>query len=119
MLYVFFSNWRLESDHSTNYRKSGILGEARGAHAYRLWDAWTAGAPKAITATAHKLARLIYNMLKYGSAFVDAGQEQYEERYRSRVLQVLNVKHKKWGTSWFQYKKNPKRLDYINSNTYD
>jgi hypothetical protein len=47
------------------------------------------GAPKAITATAHKLARLVYSMLKHGTAFVDAGQEQYEERYRSRVVQNL------------------------------
>jgi len=50
------------------------------------------GAPKAITATAHKLARLIYSMLKHGTAFVDAGQEQYEERYRSRVIQNLKRK---------------------------
>lgn len=50
------------------------------------------GAPKAITATAHKLARLIYNMLKNGTDFVDVGQEQYEERYRSRV--VKNMKRK-------------------------
>ena len=55
------------------------------------------GAPKAITATAHKLARLIYNMLKYGSAFVDSGQEQYEERYRSRVLQGLKRKAQEMG----------------------
>ena len=47
------------------------------------------GAPKAITATAHKLARLVYSMLKHGSAYVDVGQKHYEERYRSRVIQNL------------------------------
>jgi transposase len=47
------------------------------------------GAPKAITATAHKLARLVYAMLTHGTAYVDAGQEYYEERYRSRVVQNL------------------------------
>ncbi len=31
------------------------------------------GAPKAITATAHKLARIIYSMLKYGQEYVDRG----------------------------------------------
>jgi hypothetical protein len=31
------------------------------------------GAPKAITATAHKLARLIYTMLKHGTAYVQRG----------------------------------------------
>ncbi len=55
------------------------------------------GAPKAITATAHKLARLIYSMLKHGTAFVDAGQGQYEERYRSRVIQNLKRKAQELG----------------------
>lgn len=44
------------------------------------------GAPKAITATAHKLARLIYSMLKFGTDYVDKGQEQYEKEYQSRRL---------------------------------
>jgi transposase len=50
------------------------------------------GAPKAITATAHKLARLVYSLLKHGTAYVDAGQDTYEERYRSRVVQNLKRK---------------------------
>ena len=44
------------------------------------------GAPKAITATAHKLARLIYAMLRYGQEYVDAGAEYYERQYQQRVL---------------------------------
>lgn len=55
------------------------------------------GAPKAITATAHKLARLIYSMLKHGAKFVDAGQEEYEERYRSRVVHNLTRRAKELG----------------------
>lgn len=55
------------------------------------------GAPKAITATAHKLARLVYTMLKHGTAYVDAGQQQYEERYRSRVVQNLKRKAQELG----------------------
>ena len=39
-----------------------------------------------ITATAHKLARIIYSMLKYGQRYVDAGAQYYEERYRQRAL---------------------------------
>ena len=50
------------------------------------------GAPKAITATAHKLARLVYSLLKHGTDYIDAGQDTYEERYRSRVLQNLKRK---------------------------
>ena len=44
------------------------------------------GAPKAITATAHKLARIIYSMLRYGQDYVDAGAEHYESQYQQRAL---------------------------------
>jgi transposase len=50
------------------------------------------GAPKAITAAAHKLARLIYSMLAHGTAYADAGQEYYEQRYRTRAIQNLKRK---------------------------
>ena len=46
------------------------------------------GAPKAITATAHKLARIIYAMLRYGPAYVDADAEYYESQYRQRALRA-------------------------------
>ena len=46
------------------------------------------GAPKAITATAHKLARLIYSMLRYGQKYVDAGAEYYESQYQQRALRA-------------------------------
>jgi transposase len=45
--------------------------------------------PKAITATAHKLARLVYFLLTRGEDYVEAGQRQYEERYQQRLLQSL------------------------------
>ena len=46
------------------------------------------GGPKAITATAHKLARMIYSMLRYGQEYVDAGAEYYERRYQQRALRA-------------------------------
>ena len=46
------------------------------------------GAPKAITATAHKLAKLIYSMLRYGQEYVDAGAEYYESQYQQRALRA-------------------------------
>ena len=55
------------------------------------------GAPKAITATAHKLARLVYSMLRYGTAYVDAGQQAYEQKYRDRVLTNLQRRAKAFG----------------------
>jgi hypothetical protein len=42
--------------------------------------------PKAVTAAAHELARLIYAMHTRGEAYTDRGQTYYEERYRRRVV---------------------------------
>lgn len=47
------------------------------------------GMPIAIEATAHKLAIIIYNMLKYGSEYVDKGQDYYERTYHQRQLKQL------------------------------
>jgi len=47
------------------------------------------GAPKAITAMAHLLARLIYRMLKFGHEYVDKGMEYYETKYRQQQMQWL------------------------------
>jgi transposase len=55
------------------------------------------GAPKAITATAHKLARLVYTLLKEGADYVDAGQDYYEKRYRSRVVENLKRRAQELG----------------------
>jgi transposase len=43
------------------------------------------GVPKAITAAAHKLACLIYRTLRFGTEYVDSGQDYYEQRYQSHV----------------------------------
>jgi transposase len=42
------------------------------------------GAPKAVTATAHKLARLVYRMLKFGADYIDKGMQAHESRYRQQ-----------------------------------
>jgi len=47
------------------------------------------GPSKAITATAHKLAVLVYRMLKHGEDYVDKGAQYYEERYKERALKNL------------------------------
>ena len=47
------------------------------------------GAPKAITATAHKLARLVYSMLKHGTEYVDCGQDEYERQHQQRLVKNL------------------------------
>jgi transposase len=77
----------------TLFRSKSALGAYLRRQRSRL------GAPKAITATAHKLARLVYTMLKHGTVYVDAGQEYYEERYRTRVVQNLKRKAQELGFS--------------------
>ena len=55
------------------------------------------GAPKAITAMAHKLARLVYRMLKYGQEYVDKGMQYYENQYRGQQIALLHKKAAKLG----------------------
>lgn len=53
--------------------------------------------PKAVTAAAHKLARLIYAMLTKGKEYTDQGQDYYEKRYRQRVLLNLSRRAQQLG----------------------
>ena len=52
---------------------------------------------KAVTAAAHKLARLIYTMLTKGQEYTDQGQDYYEERCRQRVDRALSQRAAKMG----------------------
>jgi transposase len=45
--------------------------------------------PKAITATAAKLARIVYQMLKHGQAFVEQGIQAYEKKFIERSLKNI------------------------------
>jgi transposase len=47
------------------------------------------GSPKAITATAHKLAILIYHMLRYGESYVTKAIDDYERSYQERAKRAL------------------------------
>lgn len=76
--------------HSLVHSKSAL-----GAHHRRMRA--RLGKPEAVTATAHKLARIIYAMLKNQTEYVDLGEEQYEERARQRAINSLERKAKKLG----------------------
>jgi len=54
-------------------------------------------AAKANVATAHKLAKIIYRLLKYGEQYVARGQDQYEQRYQERLLKNLKKQAKTLG----------------------
>jgi transposase len=68
---------------------------ALGAYARRLRS--RLGTQKAIVATAHKLALLIYRLLRFGKNYVDIGQDAYEHQYKQRILRSLARKAKEFG----------------------
>ena len=50
------------------------------------------GAPKAITATAHKLARMFYRLWTTRQAYSDPGADYYQQQYRQRMVNNLKKK---------------------------
>ena len=76
---------------STLLRSQSYLGAQ-----YRRFRS-TLGAPKAITAMAHKLAVLVYRMLRWGHEYVDKGMQYYEERHREQQIRLLKKRAAKLG----------------------
>ncbi len=68
---------------------------ALGAYCRRLKK--RLGAPKAITATARKIACIFYSMLKYGQEYVEKGMEYYEIRYKDKAVKNLTKRAKEFG----------------------
>lgn len=62
---------------------------------------------KAVTAAAHKLARLIYAMLTKGEEYADMGQQYFEDRYRERVVRQLRQRAAKLGMTLVPTLPNP------------
>ena len=55
------------------------------------------GAQQAIVATAHKIARAFYHILKHRTPFQDLGGEEYERRAREREIKNLQKRAAKLG----------------------
>ena len=55
------------------------------------------GAPKAVVATARKIAERVYRLLKYGAEYVRLGIEAYEAAYSQRLLCGLAYRAKTLG----------------------
>jgi transposase len=55
------------------------------------------GAPIAITATAHQLARIFYHLWTTGEDFVAAGVDAYEQQYQQRIVKHLKQRAKQMG----------------------
>jgi transposase len=55
------------------------------------------GAPKAITATAHKLARIVYHLVRYGEAYMRQTEQAYAAQVRERMEQQLHRRARELG----------------------
>jgi transposase len=76
---------------------AGKSHSALGAYYRRLGA--RLGKAKAVRATAHKLARLIYTLLTKGEAYVAQSQDYYEQQHQQRVLKNLKKKAQEMGFS--------------------
>jgi transposase len=82
--------------HGANRAARALRLAAQGCHHaknalgafYRRLQA-RAGGPKAVVATARKIATRVYRLLKYGTDYVRQEMAAYEEAYRLRVIKSL------------------------------
>ena len=65
------------------------------------------GPQKAIVATAHKLARIFYFMLKHRTPFHDIGADEYNQRQRQREIARLQKRAAKLGFTLTQLSAQP------------
>ena len=76
-----------QSLHSSDSALGGFYRRMRAKH----------GAPKAIVATAHTRARIVYHLLTYREDSVDPGADDYEATYRDRTIRNLKRKARQLG----------------------
>ena len=76
---------------STLHRSESALGAFFRRLRLRL------GAPKATTAAAHKMGRIIFDMLSQHTEYHDLGQDYYEKQYRERMIKGLSFRAKMLG----------------------
>lgn len=55
------------------------------------------GTAKALTATAYKIARMYYHLMREGRAYVELGEHVYAERYRRQQIAALEKRAKRLG----------------------
>ena len=72
-------------------RSKGYLGAYLRRQRSRL------GAPKAITATAHKLARIFYTVMRYGVEYRKQSEEEFVIEHRKRMEKNLHRRAKELG----------------------
>jgi transposase len=74
---------------------AGRTQTALGAFYRRL--AFRIGKAKAITATARKLAILVYRTLKHGLVYADPGADAYDAQHRTHIVRRLRLRAENLG----------------------
>jgi len=69
------------------------------------------GGPKAVTATARKLACILYHLLKYQEEFVALDMEKYAANAQAHRFVTCSVKPKSW--EWNSLKRNRSHRSYL------
>jgi hypothetical protein len=75
----------------------GLLRSTSYLGAYLRRQRSRLGAPKAVTALAHKLARIVYHLMRYGLAYVHQTEADYAEQVRARLEKQLHRRAKELG----------------------
>jgi transposase len=75
----------------------GLLRSQSALGAFLRRIAARRGLPKAITATAYKLARIVYGMLKHGTPYAKQGMQEYEAAHQERQVRLLRKKARELG----------------------
>jgi hypothetical protein len=75
----------------------GLMRSKRYLGAYLRRQRSRLAAPKAITATAHKLARIVYHLVRYGVAYVKQTEAAYAQQVRQRLEKQLQRRAKELG----------------------
>ena len=58
----------------------------------------------AVKATAHKMACLVYRMLKYGQEYVIQSMEEYEAKMKANILKrQRSGKRRRWASNSVRY----------------
>jgi len=83
--------------HALRLAAWGLMRSTSGLGCYLRRQRGRLGAPKAITATAHKLARIVYHLVRYGGAYAKQTEAEYAEQMRERLERQLHRRAKELG----------------------
>jgi hypothetical protein len=88
---------RLEPNAQSRLAANGLHASKGALGAFLRRKKSHLSAPKAVTATAHKLARIVYLAIKHGMTYVRQTQAEYQTRVRQQQVKALRKKARELG----------------------